>query len=443
MKKLLSSLNPLQFLIYGYFVILMFGFALLRLPFMRTTTISNLDDFFTATSALSTTGLTTVDVSQSYTFWGHLIILLLIQLGGLGYMSLGSFFVLIRSKRLPNVDKKLLKYDFSLPENLNIIQFLRSMVLFTLALELLGAIVLSLIFWRAGETGVIWKGIFHSISAFCTAGFSLFSDSFVDYVDNLALNAVISILSICGALGFIVFTDLFERAAGRKNKITFTSRIIIPFTFIGMLLGAAILFFTDQNISAMPAAKGMLISLFQSMTAFTTVGFSTYDVGVIATAPSFFILGLMIVGASPSGTGGGMKSTTFTALYARLKSTLRGYHRTVYLNRILPEHKVNMATSNFFFYILTLCTGTYLLLLVEPDDVSAVLFEAVSALGTVGLSIGITDDLTVPGKLIIAMLMFLGRVGPLSFGMMLFRSSDDEPEEEEREEAMKEADLAI
>lgn len=437
MKKFIKSLNPLQLLTYGYVFILLIGFTLLRLPFMHREPITSLDDLFTATSALSTTGLATVDVSQDYTFWGQLVILLLIQLGGLGYMSLGSFFVLIRRKKLTAMNTELLKYDFSLPDNFSVPKFLRSMVVFTLILEMLGAIVLAFIFWRAGETGVIWKGIFHSISAFCTAGFSLFSDGFVGYADNFSLNAVIAVLSVCGALGFIVFTDLFERAAGRKSRITFTSRIIIRFTFTGILIGAGILFLSDANIAAMPPARGLLVSLFQSMSAFTTVGFNTYDIGAIGHAPTFFMLGLMIVGASPSGTGGGMKSTTFTALYAQLKSTFRGDSRAVYLGRIIPEHKVAMATSNFFFYVLTVCAGTYLLLLVEPQPVSQVLFEAISALGTVGLSAGITGDLTVLGKLLVIVLMFLGRVGPLSFGMMVFSPSESKPGMEEVE------DLAI
>lgn len=437
MKKFLATLNPLQLLIYGYVFILIIGFALLRLPFMRTKAIASLDDLFIATSALSTTGLATVDVSQDYTFWGQLIILLLIQLGGLGYMSLGSFFVLIRHRKLSAMNTELLKYDFSLPDNFSVTHFLRNMVVFTLILELIGAVILALIFWQAGETGVLWKGLFHSISAFCTAGFSLFSDGFVGFSNNFALNAVIAVLSICGALGFIVFTDLFERAAGRKSKITFTSRIIIRFTFIGILTGAVVLFLSDENIAAMPAEQGLLISLFQSMSAFTTVGFNTYDIGFITAAPTFFMLGLMIVGASPSGTGGGMKSTTFTALYAQLKSTFRGDSRAVYLSRIIPQHKVAMATSNFFFYVLTVCAGTYLLLLVEPQPVAQVLFEAISALGTVGLSTGITGELTVLGKLIIVVLMFLGRVGPLSFGMMLFKPTESEPGAEKVE------DLAI
>lgn len=424
MLKFLRSLNPLQLLIYGYFGILIVGFTLLRLPFMRTGEIGSLDDLFTATSALSTTGLATVDVSADYTFWGQLIILLLIQLGGLGYMSIGSFFVLIRRRKLSARSSELLRYDFSLPENFSVLQFIRSMVFFTIGIEVIGAIALAFIFAAAGETGVVWKGIFHSISAFCTAGFSLFSDGFVRFDGNFALNAVISILAISGALGFIVFTDLYQRARGSKQRITYTSRIILRFTFFGILLGTAILFLSDDNISAMSPEEGLMVAFFQSMTAFTTVGFNTYDIGAINPAPLFSVILLMIIGASPSGTGGGMKSTTFTALYAQLKSTFRGDNSILYLNRIIPDHKVGMATSNFFFYVLTICLGTYLLLLTETGEMYAILFEAVSALGTVGLSTGLTGSLTALGKILIIFLMFLGRIGPLSFGMVVFSPSE-------------------
>lgn len=437
MKTFLRSLNPLQLLIYGYLAILLVGFCLLRLPFMRSAEISVLDDLFTATSALSTTGLATVNVADDYTFWGQLVVLILIQFGGLGYMSLGSFFVLITRRKISQSTSELLAYDFSLPDGFQVTRFIRSMVLFTVLIELAGALVLWLIFWQGGESAPLWKGIFHSISAFCTAGFSLFPDSFMGYSTHFGFNAIISLLAIGGALGFIVFTDLFERASGRKPRITYTSRIIVRFTFLGILLGTAILFLSDDNIAALPAEEGLMVAFFQSMTAFTTVGFNTYDIGAILPAPLFFVVLLMVIGASPSGTGGGMKSTTFTALYAQLKGTFRGDYEAVYLNREIPPHKVAMATSNFFFYVLTICLGVYLLLLTEGDDIYQVLFEAVSALGTVGLSTGITGELSVLGKIIIIFMMFLGRIGPLSFGMVVFHSSDA-PEAKAKQE-----DLAI
>lgn len=427
----ITKLKPLHSLIYGYLIILLIGFLLLCLPVFHISPVNTLDNLFHATSALSTTGLATVTIGEYYNIGGQIIILLLIQIGGLGYMSIGSFIVLMRRHRLSKINAELIQYDFSLPENFQIGRFIRDLVIATLAIEVIGAIFLSIIFAYQGEDAAIWKGIFHSISAFCTAGFSLFSDSFEGYRDNFYLNTVISLLSIAGALGFIVFTDIFEKFSGKKNKITFTSKIILQFTFGGLLLGAAVIFLSDGNIAGLPAEKRIMVSLFQSMTAFTTVGFNTYPIGEIMAAPIFFILLLMVVGASPSGTGGGMKSTTITALYAQLKSTFRGDEQVIYMHKKIPSHRLKMATSNFFFYVVVICIGTYLLMLVQPQDKFAILFEAVSALGTVGLSTGITGDLTIMGKILIILMMFLGRIGPLSFGIVLFSPDKEEPVVEE------------
>lgn len=436
MKKWLSSLKPLQLLIYGYVMILIVGFLLLSLPVFHQNSINSLDNLFIATSALSTTGLATLTIGESYNVGGQIIILLLIQLGGLGYMSLGSFVVLMQKRKLSKANSELIKYDFSLPDNFSVVQFIRNLILFTIAIEIIGGILLAIIFWQNGELNPVWNGFFHSISAFCTAGFSLFSDGFEGYRTHFWLNMVISILSIGGALGFIVFTDIFLRMSGQKERITLTSRIIIRFTFTGIFLGMAVLFLSDDNISAMAPEEGLLVAFFQSMTAFTTVGFNTYTISAISAAPIFFVILLMIIGASPSGTGGGMKSTTFTALYAQLKSTFRGDTHAIYMNKKIPDHRIRMATSNFFFYVVIICFGTYLLLLVESHDKFDVLFEAVSALGTVGISMGITGDLSVMGKLFIICLMFLGRIGPLSLGIVLF-SPDSDSEE------IIEEDLAI
>ena len=216
MKDWFNSLDPLQILIYGYLAILLIGFGGLCLPFMQTQSVTAIDNLFTATSALSTTGLATLSVAESYNFGGQLIILLLIQIGGLGYMSLGSFIVLLRRRRLSKRSSELIQYDFSLPENFSVFSFIQNLVLFTFAIELLGALLLMAIFWYNGESNVVWSGIFHSISAFCTAGFSLFSNGFEGYAGNFYLNAVISVLAIAGALGFIVFTDFYQRLSGRK-----------------------------------------------------------------------------------------------------------------------------------------------------------------------------------------------------------------------------------
>lgn len=431
MKRWLFAQPPQQLLVWGYLFILMIGFGLLCLPWFQTEAVGTLDALFVATSALSTTGLSTVDIGTSLNLGGEIVLLLLIQIGGLGYMSLGSFVVLLRRNKLTNSQKKLIKYDFSLPDNFRLPTFVRDLVFFTVLTEAIGAILLSIFFWQNGESEAIWKGIFHSVSAFCTAGFSLFSNSLVDYEHHFGVNLVISLLAIGGALGFIVFTDISEKIRGRKQALTFTSRIILRLTFAGMLLGMMIIFLSDGRIAEVPPAKRLMMAFFQSMTAFTTVGFNTYGINEMMPAPLFFLILLMVVGASPSGTGGGMKTTTLTALYAQLRCTFRGKQDAVFLHRIIPPHRLKVANSNFFFYVLVICVGTYLLLLVQEQPPFEVLFEVISALGTVGLSMGLTGELTDLGKIWIIVLMFIGRVGPLSLGIVLFHQVDDSAEKEE------------
>ncbi len=435
MRRWIQHLKPLQLLIYGYLLLLIIGFLLLCLPIFHQGSINPIDNLFVAASALSTTGLSTHSIADQYNFSGQIFILILTQIGGLGYMSIGSFLILMQNKSLSLLGSEMVKYDFSLNESYNIFMFIRNLILFTITIEIVGAIFLSLIFYQAGHQQYIWLGIFHSISAFCTAGFSLFPNSFEQFYDNFYLNGVLGFLSMTGALGFIVITDFYQMAIGQKEKISFTSKVILHFTFFVLLWSTVILFLSDSNIASYKPEERLYLAFFQSMSSFTTVGFNTYPIADIEDAPLFFMLILMFIGASPSGTGGGMKSTTITALYAQLKTTFNKKKEVVYMKRKIPENKLKMATSKFFFYIIVICICTFLLLLLEDLNIFDLLFEAVSAIGTVGLSTGITSELSNLGKLIIVVLMFLGRVGPLSFGLVLFS-----PEEEEQ---IVEEDIAL
>ncbi len=435
MRKWISHLKPLQILIYGYLFLLVIGFLLLCLPVFHLRPIATIDNLFITASALSTTGLATIDIVGNYNFLGQLFILILTQIGGLGYMSIGTFILLMQNKSLSILNSEMVKYDFSLPAHYNIFSFIRNLILFTILLELIGAVLLSLVFWQAGEDQFIWKGIFHSISAFCTAGFSLFPNSFEDYATNFYLNVILGVLSLIGALGFIVLTDFYQTITGIKEKITFTSKVILHFTFWVLIWSTLLLLICDAQIANLPAEDKILLAFFQSMAAFTTVGFNTYPIAELQAAPLFFILILMFIGASPSGTGGGMKSTTITALYAQLKSTFKEDSEVIYMNRKIPKARLKMATSKFFFYIIVICIATFLLLLFQCQSTFELLFEAVSALGTVGLSTGVTSELSNLGKIMIVVLMFLGRVGPLSFGLVLFSP--------EKEEALIEEDIAL
>lgn len=435
-EKFVENTSTGTLILIGYIFILVVGFILLSLPFSTISRIASLDNFFIATSALSTTGLVSVSVSDSYSFFGELVILLLIQIGGIGYMSIGSFIILGSKKKLSETGIKLLKFNFSLPKQYSVLHFLKNVIWFSLLIEFIGAVCLYFIFLEQDVSNPVWNSIFHSISAFCTAGFSLFNTSFEAFKGDFWLNFVITVLSFSGAIGFIVFSDIYEKLAGRKKMITYTSKIILRFTLFMIALGAFILFISDNSLSSYPAWERLMIATFQSMTALTTVGFNTFPIDKLFGASLFLITMLMLMGASPSGTGGGIKSTTMSALYAEVMSTLKGNKKVTYLGKIIPSHRIKMASSNFFFYILILTCGIFFLLLTETHPIFNTIFEATSALGTVGLSTGITGSLSPLGKLIIIVLMFLGRIGPLSIGVALMATKDENAESEEQDLAI-------
>lgn len=427
MKRKILDRSPLKLLINGYILILFIACVLINIPIFHKQPQSSLDHIFIATSALSTTGLSPVSISEFYNFGGQFLLLILIQIGGLGYMSIGSFITLIRKNKISKESSELIAYDFSLPSGFNKRNFIKSLIYFAISIEVLGAILLSWMFWLEGIENYIWQGIFHSISAFCTAGFSLFNDSLIQFNGNFWINLVIMILSISGAIGFIVFSDIYSRILGTNNRLSFTSRIILRFTTIGIALGTLLLYLADKSMASLSSEDRLLTALFQSVSAFTTVGFNTYPISDLFSAPIFLIILLMIIGASPSGTGGGLKSTTFVALYSQMKCVLRGKTEVIYLGVRIPQHRLTTATANFFFYIAVIFISVFLLLSFQPlSNTRDLLFEAISALGTVGLSLGETETLTSMGKIIICALMFLGRIGPLSLGLALFGQETDD-----------------
>lgn len=423
-------------LVFTYFAAVLVGFGLLCLPFSQAREVGVLDNLFTAASALSTTGLTTLTIVESYTFFGQLILLLLFQLGGLGYMSILSFF-LLRTNRLSEKGKALFHLDFSLPEGYSILKFTRIGLIFCLVTEFVGALLLWPIFAEAGVDQPIWYAIFHSVSALCTTGLTLFGDSFQGFSDHLAFNAVIAAITLCGAIGFIVVYDVYDKIRGRREALCYTSRIILRVAAIVLLVGTAFIFFSDPELAQLDLRERLLVSFFQGMTAMTTVGFNTYDTAAITPAPLFAIAVVMIIGTAPSGTGGGVKNTTITTLFAQTWSTLFGRSKAEFLGRSISDDRVRLASSTFFLYIYLLVIGALLLLVSESAPISTILFEAVSAQGTVGLTLGLTGQLTAFGKIVVILLMIIGRIGPLSLGVALLRTrhaewrdNEEEPEED-------------
>ena len=422
--RFVDSLHPVRMVVLGYLTYVLAGWVLLVLPVSHAVVpVSALDALFTSASALSTTGLTTASTGHGFSLFGQIVILILIQIGGIGYMTFGSFVVLSGRGQLSERREQIGKVVFSMPEEFRIAKFIRSVIVFTVAVEIAGAVALFVAFRGSGLEHPLWWAVFHSVSAFCTAGFGLSDVSFEALRGNVAVNAVLGLLSYLGAIGFIVFVDAWRRLIGKTDRLTLTSRIILVTTGWVSLAGIALFYVAEPTVQALPPYERLTASAFQVMTAITTVGFNTIPIGQLSQASLFLLIMLMVVGASPSGTGGGLKTTTFTALFGVIRSALLGRDKVTFWRKEIPEDRIRLAIASLGFYVGALIAGSYLLALSESQPFEGLLFEAASALGTVGLSTGITAQLTPIGKLILIVLMFIGRVGPLTFGVALFLPS--------------------
>lgn len=412
--------SVIWFLIGGYFFLTILCFILLMLPICQNGETSLVDHIFFSVSIVSTTGLAPADFTTSYNFLGQLVSLFFIQLGGIGYMALSSFIILKQFTRLPNLSVKLLRLEFNLPKRYPLKAFVYSVFAFTISIEAIGALFLYQGFASAGVENPLWNAIFHSISAFCTAGFSLFGDSMSSFSGSSLITNTILVLSLLGSIGFIVLLDFWMRLIGRRKSITLTSKIIIISTFCFWIIGALLIFCSDQNLLSL-GWEGLQFAIFQSISAHTTVGFNNFDIGTISHAGIFIFIILMVIGASPAGTGGGIKTTSISALIGVLISVLKRRTQVTFFHKEIPSANVYLAISAVIFYSIILIIGTWSVVLVEDGRITfiEILFETSSALSTVGLSTGITEGLSDISKLIVSLLMFIGRLGVLTFGFAL------------------------
>lgn len=403
------------------------GTLLLALPIASNGDVPFVDHLFTVVSAFSTTGLSTIDVATQYTFFGQFIILGLIQMGGLGYMTLSSYIMLKLTGRFGTQKAKLFQTQFAFPDTLDNESMLKSIVKYTFAFEIIGFALLYPHFLLTDVEQPAWSAVFHSISAFCTAGFSIYTDNLMQFQADYYVNIVIIILSVAGAMGFIMMTDISKKLTQKNHKISFTTKVIVTITGVLALWGTLHLFFFEDSFQSMPTSERWLASVFQSISAMTTVGYNTVDVSQMVPISLLILTITMYIGASPSGTGGGLKSTTLSALYAYTKNTL-GLRKDISLRgNIIPSYRVTSALTTTIFYTFILFMGIYLIGVFEPNDADflKISFEAVSALATAGLTSGILSDITVESKIVLILLMYIGRVGVITFGNALLAGKDD------------------
>jgi len=418
--------HPAQTFMLSFFVVIVLGTFLLMLPRSVAPghTLSWLDALFTATSATCVTGLIVVDTGSHFSLLGQLIILTLIQIGGLGIMTISSFFALFFGRGMAIKERIMLQEMLNVERLDAITRLLKGVILITFLMESLGALLLffswNLPQWDFSQR--LYHSIFHSISAFCNARFSLNSDSLMSFNTNYSVVLTIAMLIIVGGLGFVVMIDLtrgkiFEYPTRRRvRKFSVHTRLVLIVTSV-LLIAGTILFLIIEPFSGNWLFK-TVNAFFCSVTA-RTAGFNTVDIGQLTTSSALLLMLLMFIGASPGSTGGGIKTTTLGILIASFISIIRGKNRIELFKRSISFTILNRALVVFAFAISFIMFSTFLLSLTEKASFINLLFEEISAFGTVGLSRGITAGLSRWGKIVIIVSMFVGRVGVLTLAFAI------------------------
>jgi len=418
-----NKINEPKWLALSFIAVIFCGSILLYLPWASQSGYTPyIDCLFAATSATCVTGLVPVETATHWSLFGHIVILLLIQIGGLGVMSFAVFYALVAGRKIHLRQRLVMQQAINLAEVGGVVRLFRYLLGFTFAAEGIGAIILALR-W-SGEMGwgkALWFGLFHSVSAFNNAGFDLMGGfkSLTGYTSDITVNLVISTLIIMGGLGFIVTYELYHYRANRK--LSLHSKVVLLTTGILLLVGTLLLFAGeyDHALKDLPFGTKLLAAYFQSVTP-RTAGFNTIDLTSLHLSSQLVIIMLMLIGASPGSTGGGIKTSTFAILWLAIYSQLRGKKDTEIFKRRIDTPDVMQALTIFLLFSLTMVVMTYLVSLSFPHgDLVDIAFEVASALGTVGLTLGLTPELTTLAKVFLVITMFLGRVGPLTIGFAL------------------------
>ncbi|MBC2856580.1 MAG: TrkH family potassium uptake protein [Cetobacterium sp.] len=420
-----KKLSPSRKLILGFFMAIVVGSILLVMPFslQEGQKISFLTSIFTITSAMCVTGLSTIDISKVLSFQGQIILLIFIQLGGLGVMTFSSILFLLIGKRMSYHERELLKEERNAESNGEIVSFVKGLIATVFVIETIGAIFLTFEFLKEFPLKkAIYFGIFHSISAFCNAGFSLFSNNLETYSESFGLNMTIAYLIIIGGIGFSVINSVLMAVRKNVKRFTLTSKvgilISIFLTFGGTILFLLLEFKNPSTIGNMNIFDKILASFFQSVST-RTAGFNTVPMGSLNGGTIFMFYILMFIGASPGSTGGGIKTTTLGVMAFYVVGVVKGRENIEIFNRRIGWEILNRALAILVISIIYVSIVIMLMLMVENFRFEEIIFEVISAFGTVGLSMGITADLSIFSKILIIITMFIGRLGPLTFALAL------------------------
>ena len=421
-----SKFTLYQMIIASFIFIITLGALLLYLPL---STISGrlpfIDALFTATSAVCVTGLSVIDISKEFTFFGQIVVLILIQIGGLGIMSISAIVILFSINK-GSVQDRIRTLEMFNTKNKDIIRStVKAIFLATFLVELIGAILLFTVMDnnRIGER--IFYSLFHSISAFCNAGFALYTDSLHRFSDSAIVSITVSLLIVLGGIGYPVFvsvyTAIISKIKGKRYVIDVQTIIILLTTAFLLLFGTLFIFFNEYSnaLEGMPLKEKILTSIFQSVST-RTAGFETIAYNSMNSVTIGVVIFLMFIGASPSSTGGGVKTTTFFVFIASIITAITNRPFIIVKGRKIKDDAVNKSIAIFTLAIAISVFGALLIFYIDGHKaMMPVIFETVSAISTVGLSLGITAGLSVWSKIIVIALMFIGRVGYLTLFMSI------------------------
>lgn len=419
----LRKFTPAQIIVFYYFLAIAFSFLLLNLPgvYKEGVEVKLIDSLFTAVSAVSVTGLTAISIADTYSTFGVIMIMVVLQFGGIGIMSIGTFFWLLVRKRIGLRERQLIMVDHNQYSLAGVVNLIKEIVKIMFLIEVLGGLIFTAYFMRFFDTfgGALLNGMFMSVSATTNAGFDITGESLAPFYHDYFVQTIVMILIVLGAIGFPVLIEVKSYLSRRDHKFRFslfTKITTITFGFL-LVFGSVMIFLLESfhSFKGLPWHERLFISLFHSVSS-RSAGLVTYDITQFSEATEIFISSLMFIGASPSSVGGGIRTTTFAIAILFLINFARGRQEIQIFKREIKLIDVFRSYAVILLALIMVMTALLILLITEPTiPALKLLFEITSAFGTCGMSLGVTSDLSTIGKFIIMILMFVGRVGLISF----------------------------
>lgn len=423
MMKFFHNLNPYQIVLLSYGAIIMIGTFLLMLPISVKSIppLTFIDALFMSASSVCVSGLSIFDMGANFSIFGQIVIIILVQIGALGIMTITTILAVIMGRRIQLRDRLLIQESLQRWSVAGVVRLVIVIVKMTFIFEFIGGFILTVIFWQDYGFAAIYYGFWHATSAFCNAGFDILGGSNIsNYILNPLFNAVLFIEVVCGGLGFAVLLDIWQNRYWKKFGIN--TKIVLATTAILILIGTVFIFILEYGNEGTLAPYNILEKIMASLfmaSMSRSSGFSMLDMNALTEPTLLFIMFLMFIGGSPASTGGGIKTTTIAVIFAAIWSLIRGREDVVIFERTVPPIIIFRALSIFFVSASVVFLTTMFLCLTEDIPLGKIFFEAVSMFSTVGLPTGTVSEMQPFSRVVIIFVMLMGRIGIISFGMAL------------------------